>query len=415
MQLVHGLPVRTDSGALLAHADMHGTRHLTVNGDPVTPPGLHLRSVLGVDGDEVLFAASEEPTETHLWTYGATGGVSRLSSGSGVHGGVRRDGTLVHVMRGPDRPDGSVTVRRAGKPTVPVASYAEQPVLPVHAIQLALGPGKLRARLHLPSWHRPGSGPLPVLLDPYGGAGRQRVTEELDWRVLVSQWFAEQGFAVLVADGRGTPGRGPDWEHEVYGDVFGPVLDDQVTSLHETARLHPDLDLGRVAIRGWSFGGSLSLAAVLRRPDVFHAAVAGAGVTDQRMYHACWRERFLGPPDTFPDRYDACSLLRDAPRLTRPLLLMHGLADPKVLPAHTLRLSEALLTAGRPHETLLLPGVGHQPLGTTVTESLLQHQVAFLRRRLDPKSIDPDHASTAVASPSPPAAPQPDRPPRPVR
>jgi dipeptidyl-peptidase-4 len=258
----------------------------------------------------------------------------------------------------------------------------ERPVLDVHATPLVLGPRQLRGMLYLPSWHRPDSGRLPVLLDPYGGAGRQRVTAELDWRSLVSQWFAEQGFAVLVADGSGTPGRGPDREREVHGDLFGPVLEDQVTALREAARLHPELDLGRVGIRGWSFGGSLAALAVLRRPDVFHAGVAGAGVTDQRLYHAYWRERFLGHPDEFPERYDACSLVLAAPNLTRPLLLMHGLADDKSHPANTLRLSSALLAAGRPHEVLLLPGVGHQAIGAATTENLLWHQARFLRRHL---------------------------------
>ncbi|MCW2859755.1 MAG: peptidase [Actinoallomurus sp.] len=378
VQVVSGLPTRSGSGALIAHADLRGTRHLTVDGFTVTPPGLQLRAVLGVDGDEVLFTASEDPTETHVWSYRATDGVRRLSAEAGVHSGVRRGGTLVHVARCADQPGGRVTVVREGKPAVPIASLVERPVLDVHATPLVLGPRELRGVLYLPSWHRPDGGRLPVLLDPYGGAGRQRVTAELDWRCLVSQWFAEQGFAVLVADGRGTPGRGPDWERDVHGDLFGPVLDDQVAALQEAARLRPELDLGRVGIRGWSFGGSLAVLAVLRRPDVFHAAVAGAGVTDQRLYHAYWRERFLGHPDEFPERYEACSLVRAAPKLTRPLLLTHGLADDKSHPANTLRLSSALLAAGRPHEVLLLPGAGHQ----AITEDLLWHQVRFLQRHL---------------------------------
>jgi dipeptidyl-peptidase 4 len=204
----------------------------------------------------------------------------------------------------------------------------------------------------------------------------------------VSQWFAEQGFAVLVADGAGTPGRGPGWEREVHGDLFGPVLEDQVTAVQEAVRLHPDLDPGRVGIRGWSFGGSLAVWAVLQRPDVFHAAVAGAGVTDQRLYNAHWRERFLGHPDQFPDRYEAFCMVRAAPKLTRPLLLMHGLADTNVHPANTLRLSNALLAAGRPHEVLLLPGVGHQVMDGPVTEQLLRHQVRFLQRHLHAEPAD---------------------------
>ncbi|HEV7961985.1 MAG TPA: prolyl oligopeptidase family serine peptidase [Actinoplanes sp.] len=345
VQLIPGLPARTASGALIAHADRHGTRHLTVDGVAVTPPGLQLRAVLEVTGEDVLFTASEEPTETTLWRYQA----GRLSAEPGGHG---------------------------------IASLVERPVLDVHPERLVLGQRELRGLLFLPSWHRPESGQLPVLVDAYGGASRQRVTAELDWRSLVSQWFAEQGFAVLVADGSGTPGRGPDWEREIHGDLFGPVLEDQVTALREAARLHPELDLGRVGIRGWSFGGSLAALAVLRRPDVFHAAVAGAGVTDQRLYNAHVRERFLGHPDEFPERYEACSLVRAAPRLSRPLLLMHGLADDNVHPANTLRLSSALLAAGRQHEVLLLPGVGHQAIGAPGTENLLWHQVRFLRQHL---------------------------------
>lgn len=382
VQLLPGLPARTGSGAVITHADRQGTRYLAVDGVTVTPPGLQLRAVLGVDGEEVLFTASEEPTETHLWSCRAAEGVRRLSAEPGVHSGVRHGGTLVHVARCADQPGGRVAVVREQKRVVPIASLVERPVLNVYETRLVLGPRELRGVLYLPSWHRPGGGRLPVLVDPYGGAGRQRVTAELEWRSLVSQWFAEQGFAVLVADGSGTPGRGPDWEREVHGDLFGPVLDDQVAALQEAARLHPELDLGRVGIRGWSFGGSLAALAVLRRPDVFHAAVAGAGVTDQLLYHAHGRERFLGHPGEFPQRYEACSLLLAAPKLTRPLLLMHGLADDNVHPANTLRLSSALLAAGRPHEVLLLPGVGHQATGAANTENLLWHQVRFLQRHL---------------------------------
>ncbi len=396
VQLIPGLPARTASGALVTHVDLQGTRYLAVAGETVTPQGLQVRSVLDVTGEDVLFTASDEPTETHLWSYRPHDGPRRLSTGAGVHTGTRGGDTLVRIARCPDRPGTRITVQRDGKPAGSIASFVERPVLDVHATRLVLGPRALRAVLYLPSWHRPGER-LPVLLDPYGGAGRQQVTAELNWRCLVAQWFAEQGFAVLAADGAGTPGRGPDWEREVYGELFAPVLADQVSALYEAARENSDLDLGRVGIRGWSFGGSLAEVAVLRRPDVFHAAVAGAGVTDQLLYNAHWRERFLGHPDEFPERYEACSLVRAAPRLTRPLLMMHGLADTNVYPANTLRLSSALLAAGRQHEVLLLPGVGHQAMGVPGSADLLWHQVRFLRRHL------------AVAEPSVTSAPAPVR------
>lgn len=382
VQLIPGLPARTGSGAVVAHVDSAGTRHLTVGGSAVTPAGLQLREVLGVEDDRVLFIASAEPTQTQLWSYQPGEGARRLSAETGCHDGVRRGGTLVHHDRAAGQPGGRTEVVRAGKPAVPIQSLAERPVLETNVTSLVLGPRELRAAIYFPSWYQPGSGRLPVLADPYGGASTQLVTAELKSHSLVSQWFAEQGFAVVVADGAGTPGRGPAWEREVYGDLFGPVLDDQVTALHEAARRYSDLDLSRVGIRGWSFGGSLAALAVLRRPDVFHAAVAGAGVTDQHLYNTHWRERFLGHPGTFPERYEANSLVSAAPGLTRPLLLIHGLADANVHVASTLRLSSALLAAGRPHEVLLLPGVGHQAMNSSLAENMLWHQVRFLQRHL---------------------------------
>ena len=149
-----------------------------------------------------------------------------------------------------------------------------------------------------PTGHVPGSRRLPVLLDPYGGPGHQRVLAA-SGAYLGSQWFADQGYVVVVADGRGVPGRGPAFERAVLGDLATHALEDQVDALHAVAATYPDdVDLDRVAIRGWSFGGFLAALAVLRRPDVFHAAVAGAPVTDWRLYDTGYTERYLGDPDT---------------------------------------------------------------------------------------------------------------------
>ena len=381
VQLVPGLPARTASGSLVEHSDVGATRRLTVDGAAVTPPGLQVRAVLGVEGDQVLLSASTDPVETHLYTYRAGQGLRQLTTTRGVHTGVCRDGTLVHVTGDDQRIGGWARVLRRGQAPILVDSFVETPVLDVHVEHLVLGPRELRAALYLPSWHAEGNA-LPVLLDPYGGASAQRVVAEAQWHHLVSQWFAEHGFAVLVVDGSGTPGRGPAWEREVHGDLFTSVLEDQVAALHLAAGDHPDLDLSRVGIRGWSFGASLATAAVLDRPEVFHAAIAGAGVADQLLYNAPWRERFLGHPAQYPERYEAASLVGQAHQLSRPLLLIHGTADDNVHVANTLRLSSALHAANRPHDLMFLPGVGHHAIGTAVTENLLNRQASFLRRHL---------------------------------
>jgi len=187
---------------------------------------------------------------------------------------------------------------------------------------------------------------------------------------------------VVVVDGRGTPGRGPGWARAVKGDLAGPVLEDQVDALHAVADAIGDLDLDRVGIKGWSFGGYLAALAVLRRPDVFHAAVAGAPVTHWQLYDTYYTERFLDHPETSPDNYERSSLLADAAGLRRPLLLVHGMADDNVVVAHSLQLSQRFFEAGRPHRFLPLSGVTHVASGEDIAEHLLELQVDFLRDAL---------------------------------
>jgi dipeptidyl-peptidase-4 len=382
LDIVPGTPGLLDDGSLVWSADADDTRRLVIGEEPVTPAGLQVRAVLDVDGDTVLCAASEEPTEVHLWT-ASRAGCRRLTSEPGVHSGRRAGGTTVVFSHSLDRDGTDVRVWRGETVVAGIDSVAETPVITPRVSIGAYGSRQLRTALLWPDGYQPGSGSgsLPVLLDPYGGPGFSRVVASRD-AYLVSQWFADQGFAVLVIDGRGTPGRGPAWERTIRGDFATPVLADQVDGLLAAAAIHPDLDLGRVAVRGWSFGGFLAALAVLRRPDIFQAAVSGAPVTDQRLYDTHYMERYLGHPDEEPENYARCSLIGDAPNLRRPLLLIHGLADDNVVVAHTLRLSSALLEAGRPHAVLPLSGVTHMTPQEVVAENRLLLELQFLKQAL---------------------------------
>jgi dipeptidyl-peptidase 4 len=389
VELVPGVPAFMD-GRLLMTADDPAcdTRRLTVDGVPVTPAGLQVQEVVAAGGGAVLVAASEEPTEVHLWRVVPGDPPQRLTGEPGHHGAVAAGEVTVLTSATLDRDGATTTVHRPGGPPMVVGSLAETPALRPRPLLLRAGRRGLRAALLLPDG--PFQPPLPVLLDPYGGPHHRQVLAARD-RFLVAQWFADQGFAVLVADGRGTPGRGPAWERAVHRDLAGPALDDQVEALHAVAAEHPELDLHRVAIRGWSFGGYLAALAVLRRPDVFHAAVAGAPVTDWRLYDTHYTERYLGHPDRDPDAYRRSSLLDDAAWASppRPLLLVHGLADDNVVAAHSLRLSGLLLAAGRPHSVLPLSGVTHMAVQEAVAENLLHLQLRFLR---DALGMGADHA-----------------------
>ncbi|MFC5723361.1 prolyl oligopeptidase family serine peptidase [Streptomyces gamaensis] len=380
VELVPGTPARTACGALVEPLDDGDVRQLTVGGEVVSPPGLQVHEVLGVTGERVLFSVWENTFERHVWQYEPGRGARRLSGGPGVHTAVAGGDTV--VLSG-QTPDGwSVTVVTDGQQAGVIRSLAAEPVVVPRPEFLTLGERGLPAMLFLPSWHTPGSRKLPVLLRPYAGPGLRVAVRGRGWPACVAQWCAEQGFAVLVADGRGTPGMGPRWEKAVRGDPLTPVLRDQIDALRAAAAHCPDLDTDRVGISGWSFGGTVAAAAVLRHPEVFHAAVSGAAVTDMPLYDAYWRERFLGHPEEEPENYARSSTLRDAHLLRRPLLLVHGMADDNVLVAHTLRLSAALLAAGRPHRVLPVSGATHSPVGDA--GSLLRFETDFLRETLKP-------------------------------
>ena len=371
-----GTPVRLPDGRLVVTSDADGARRLLVGGDPVTPSYLTVRGVAHVDDDKVLFLANpvDDATGTDVWRW-AVGALERVTEGDGVHGAAAGGGTV--VVRSSSLDHDGVRTEVLGGPLV--ASSAATPLVTPNVTITHLTERRLATALLLPE--DTGHDQLPVLLDPYGGPHAQRVVRARG-AFASSQWFADQGFAVVVVDGRGTPGRGAAWERAVAGDLAAPVLEDQLDALSALADREPRLDLSRVAIRGWSFGGYLAALAVLRRPDAVHAAIAGAPVTEWRLYDTFYTERYLGDPESASEAYDRSSLLGDAGALERPLLLIHGLADDNVVAAHTLRLSAALLAAGRPHQVLPLTGVTHMASQEEVAENLLLLQLTFLRQAL---------------------------------
>ncbi|WP_326627576.1 prolyl oligopeptidase family serine peptidase [Streptomyces sp. NBC_01761] len=390
LNLFAGVPAWAPDGRLVRIVDEGGARVLSVGDRPLTGAQLQILAVLDIGESDVLVAASAgeeaaEPEigESHVYRVNELG-VERVSEGAGVHSAVRAGGVTVLISTSLERPGAAVRVLRDGKQIATVATYAEEPVLSPRVQLTEGGAHRIPCAVLLPTDYQESDGPLPVLMDPYGGPHGRRVVAAHNPH-LTSQWFADQGFAVVVADGRGSPGRSPAWEKAIKNNLV-LTLDDQVEAVHALAERFP-LDLTKVAIRGWSYGGYLAGMAVLRRPDVFHAAVVGAPVTDQRLYDTHYTERYLGDPTTQPEVYAYNSLLTDeglseAADQVRPMMIVHGLADDNVVVAHSLRLSSALLSAGRPHEVLPLSGVTHMTPQEQVAENLLLLQVDFLKRSL---------------------------------
>ena len=386
VELIPGLPTWTPDGRLVHLAHHDDTRMLQVGEDLVGDPDLVIAEVLDATDDGIVVAAHvrARPWCTVIARLTGLGPAEVLSDPEGHAAGLAAGGRTAVVQRHPDRPVPTVTVDG----TTIAGASATPPALPV----TTLGPGggdgtPVSVLLHPAGW-TPADGPLPVLVDSYGGPHARRVVGSATAN-LTAEWFAANGFAVLVTDGPGAPGQSLSWEAAIAGDLATPTLQGQVDALERAAAAHPDLlDLDRVGIRGWSFGGYLAALAVLRRPDVFHAAVSGAPVTDWALYDTHYTERYLGV-DASAEPYTRSSIVADAGALTRPLLLIHGLADDNVVAAHTLRLSRALLEAGRPHEVLPLSGVTHFTPSEDVNTNLLVLQLEFLRRALAPSAVPP--------------------------
>jgi len=366
---------------LVSVEDAGERRRVVVDGAPLSDAAWQVRQLVGVDELGVLALASTEPIEIQLVRFGYDGSTEALTSGSAVHGAVAAASTTVTVRSDLETSTTSVRVESSGGAhEIPVVS-ADPPFQPSVTL-LCAGATELRTAVLFPEDHEPGSRRLPVIMNPYGGPHAQRVLAS-SRMFLEPQWMANQGYCVVVADGRGTPGRDPQWERAVLNDLATPVLDDQVAALQAVVDTYADdVDPGRVGIVGWSFGGYLAALAVLRRPDVFHAAVAGAPVTEWRLYDTAYTERYLGHPRENGAAYDASSLIPLAPDLGRPLLLVHGLSDDNVFAAHTLQLSAALLAAGRAHAVLPLSGITHMASQESVAVGLAKAQMAFFAEHL---------------------------------
>ncbi len=346
-----GTPARLADGRLLTAADTPdgSARGLALDGKILSDERLQVRRVVGRLRGRLLIEAGEgDPADQHVYLLDPDGGaLERLTDGPGVHSALAGGDTLLLTSAGPDGI--SRRVLRRGEET----SLADHAAPLPYRVQPKLA---RVTELGLPT----------AVVYPRGHVAYKR---------------QDQGFAVVTTDNRGTPFVSPEFTRAIFRRFSRVALDDQVAALHALAGTDPDLDLSRVGVRGWSYGGYFAALAVLRRPDVFHAACAGAPPTDFRHYDTAYTERYLGLPQDNPEGYQEDSLIADAPSLIHPLLLIHGLADDNVHPSHTLLLSQALTRAGRPHSVLPLPGVSHlTPAG--VNEQITMAELAFLRHAL---------------------------------
>lgn len=347
----------------------------------LTKPGFGLASLAGVDGAFAIVEAQTDPTRQDVYRIPLAGGApEKLSTDDGVSNAAKVKHGIVIVdtaLAG----GGKRTVVITASGTRELPSVAEHPSLvPTTVLETV----EIEGRTHHTSITRPKNFDpkrrYPVLLKVYGGPHAITVLATRDAYVM-DQFYADAGFVVVRSDSRGTPHRGRTWERAILKDLVTVPLDDQVAALKAMAARHPEMDMSRVGIYGWSFGGYMSAMAVLLRPDVFHAAVAGAPVTDWALYDTAYTERYMKQPKDNAKGYEHASALTHAAKLSRPLLLIHGLTDDNVHLAHSLALIEALFVAAKRAEVITLSGT-HMVPDPKLSLAREQVQIDFFRDHL---------------------------------
>ena len=345
------------------------------------------RAVEAVDEKRglVYFTANREtPLERHLYSAPLDGSsdpieverrIQRVSTTPGWHSSVlSSNGQLwLDTYSNPDTP-ASLTLRRTDGRVidvlVPNTLDASHPYAPFRAAHQRTEFGTLRAedgqtlyyQLITPINFDPAKR-YPVIVDVYGGPGNQRVRNA--WggfprgnEGFFRQYLAQQGYVVFTLDNRGSGFRGTAFEGALYRRMGSIEIEDQVRGV-EFLRSLPYVDARRVGVFGWSYGGYMALMAMVRAPDYFTAGVAGAPVTDWRLYDTHYTERFMSTPTDNPDGYRDGMVMTHAKQLRGRLLVMHGMADDNVLFTHSTALFKTLQDLRKPFEVMPYPGSKH--------------------------------------------------------
>ena len=367
-----------------------GTRH-----GILTDASLGLRSVIGVNekADVVYVTASADPRQSHVYQIPLTGirppvrfpgppvAITDVAAG-GVHSGFADHGVV--VVQSALQHGGAQVAAIVGGKTVVLPSVAETPTLTPTTVLEQVQAADDATRSYYTTITRPRdfdpAKKYPVLLKVYAGPHAIMVTDSRD-AYLMDQWYADAGFIVVRADGRGTPNRGRDWERAILKDLITVPMHDQVAALQALGKLHPEMDMNRVGVFGWSFGGYFATMALLLHGDLFKAGVAGAPVTDWELYDTAYTERYMKLPADNADGYRRTSALTYAAQLNRPLLMIHGITDDNVHFAHTLALIEALYVAGKRAEVVTLSAT-HMVPDPKLNLAREKVQVDFFRQHL---------------------------------
>lgn len=385
-----------ESGEFMWSSERSGFRHLylcagdgTVVRQLTSGDWMVTRLVaLDEEGRVAYFEGTKDSVlQRHLYSVSLDGGpIERLTSGDGWHATAldARAGAFVDIHS---------SAAFAPRVTVRSLDGTERHQLAgdegMTATSLGLQEPELIAfrspngvQLHGALWRPEGEPPYPLVVSVYGGPHAQRVMD--DWFMTVdlrAQYLVREGFAVLRVDNRGSANRGLAFEAELHRRMGTVEVEDQAAAVRELVA-RGLVDPARVGIFGWSYGGYMTLMAMLLEPELFRVGVAGAPVSDWDGYDTGYTERYMGTPQDNPEGYRAGSALTHAAKLEGKLLLVHGGVDENVHFRHTARFITALTAAGKDYDLLLFPSERHMPRDAKGLEYQERHLIEFFKRHL---------------------------------
>lgn len=376
---------------------------------PLTPENFDVRDfVVDADGSFVLLTGGDDGDTTEQHVYQLTletsnesvndvavdaAGLVKLTDGQGSWNTMTPDSEAAQLLIRSSSADAptQLSVRTTPAVTEPSQSFtrvitkSESKLpggwIPQQAFRIRAEDGfEMPALLKRSPSATPGR-PGPVLIKVYGGPGIPIVRDRWSGTGgFYDELLARSGISVLTVDNRSSGGRGIADTWAVRGQL-GKVEFSDVESAVAWLKKQSWVDQNRLAIRGWSFGGFLTLYSMMHS-DVFVAGIAGGSVTDWREYDSFYTERYMGLPDENPEGYAGQRLVDQADKLSGRVLMIHGELDDNVHPSNTLRMAEALQKAGKPFDLMIYPGAAHSVRGPWQAWHMAQMTDEFLRRHL---------------------------------
>ena len=347
---------------------------------------LGVEAVDEVSGTVFLSANKDDPRQRHLFSVKLDGSsLQALTREEGMHFGQFADDGKHYVdTYSSSLVPPKLTLCAVGGNCYPVwesSSVADYGLTPERFLEFKVDDGTaLYGRLLLPP-HQP-SGKIPLIVNVYGGPAAQIVLK--GWGgsgSLFDQILARKGFAIFAVDNRGTPGRDRKFQAAIRHEFGAIELKDQMACLDQVLAQYPQLDRDRIAIWGWSNGGSMTLYA-MTHSDRFRAGVAVAPVTNQINYDSIYTERYMGLLKDDKRGYDESDVTKSADKLHGALMLAHGTGDDNVHFQNSIQMIDALIKAGKQFQLMIYPNKTHSISGKDARVHLFEMIEAHFDREL---------------------------------